>query len=63
MSNLSETVKVRVSAEERELLERVAGRESRTLSGLIRHASVTYCTTAEHAEPPKRRRGRAGGTA
>lgn len=47
---LSETVRVRVSPEGRELLERVAAREGRKLSGLIRHATVTYCTNAE-AEP------------
>lgn len=51
MSSLSESIKVRVSPGERELLERVADLEGRTLSGLIRHAAVTYCTAAE-AEPP-----------
>lgn len=50
MSGLSETVKVRVSPEERELLERVAEREGRKLSGLIRHATVTYCQAAEAPE-------------
>lgn len=50
MSNLTETVKVRVTPEERELLERVAEAEGRKLSGLIRHATVTYCTAAEAAE-------------
>lgn len=46
---LTESVRVRMTAGERDLLERVARQEGRTLSGLIRHASVTYSI---HATPP-----------
>lgn len=53
MTSLTETIKVRLAPGERELLERVAAREGRKLSGLIRHASVRYCTAAEAGHTDK----------
>jgi uncharacterized protein (DUF1778 family) len=55
VTSLSETVKVRISPEERQLLERVAAKEGRKLSGLIRHATIRYCTAADH--PARNRKG------
>lgn len=57
MSSSSESVKVRVSADDRELLERAAAIEGRTLSGFIRHTAVTratYVIQADESTRPRR---------
>lgn len=58
---LTENIRVRLTPGERELIEQTAEREGRKLSGLIRHATVTYCTSAgepAHTTTQGRRNGR-----
>lgn len=53
MSGLDVTLKIRLSADERALLERIAGRERRSMSSVARYAIVRYCTSLTAGETVK----------
>ena len=53
MSGLDETLKIRLSTDERALLERVAAGEHRSMSSVARVAIITYCTSTDAGRPVK----------